>query len=198
MIAAGLSKWQVDVDITSFENQRDLWLRYLSEPENKLNGRRINCPRDTGWGGSSAINYMAFVRGQSQDFERWAKQEVCTELWSYKNCLAYFKKFENYTPGFDQNDSIDAVAEDQCIKFLSNYRGSEGPIKVTSGRVTNRQYSKCPMSSAFIRAAVQAGHKYNPDYNGATQEGVGWMDANVSDGIRQSASRCYLLPALSR
>ena len=51
---------------------------------------------------------------------------------------------------------------------------------------------------AFIRAAVQAGHKYNPDFNGATQEGVGWMDSNVSDGIRQSASRCYLLPALSR
>ena len=118
MIAAGLSKWQVDVDITSFENQRDLWLRYFSEPENKLNGRRINCPRGTGWGGSSAINGMQFVRGQSQDFERWAKQEFCTELWSYENCLPYFKKFENYTPGFDQNDSIDAVAEDQCMKSL--------------------------------------------------------------------------------
>ena len=181
-----------------YENQRDLWLRYLSEPENKLNGRRIDSPRGTGWGGSSAINGMQFVRGQSQDFDRWAKQDFCTELWSYEKCLPYFKKMENYTPGFEQSDAIAADAEDQCMKSLSNYRGLDGPIKVTSGRVTNREYSKCPMSSAFIRAAVQAGHKYNPDYNGATQEGVGWMDANASNGIRQSASRCYLLPALSQ
>ena len=74
------------------------------------------------------------------------------------------------------------------------YHGTDGPVKVTS----NRLYSKCPMFPAFIRAGIQAGYKYNPDFNGATQEGVGWIDSNVSNGIRQSASRCYLLPALSR
>ena len=71
-------------------------------------------------------------------------------------------------------------------------------MKVSSGRLNNRLYSKCPLMPAFIRAAVQAGHKYNPDFNGASQEGVAWMDSNVSNGVRQSASRCYLLPALSR
>ena len=112
---------------------------------------------------------MQFVRGQQHDFNRWAKEEF-SELWSYEKCLPYFKRLENYTPGFDQNDAINADAEVECMKSLSNYRGSDGLLKVTSGRVNNRQYSKCPMSSAFIRAAVQAGHKYNPDHNGATQE----------------------------
>ena len=44
---------------------------------------------------------MQFVRGQPQDFDRWAKQEFCTELWAYEKCLPYFKRFESYTPGLD-------------------------------------------------------------------------------------------------
>ena len=84
------------------------------------------------------------------------------------------------------------------MQSLYDYRGSDGPIKVTSGRLNNRKYSKWPINPAFIQAAVQAGYEYNPDYKGATQEGVGWMDFNVSDCVRQSASRCYLLPVISR
>ena len=45
-----------------FENQPDLWLRCFSEHENKMNGRQITCPQGTGWGGSSSINAMNFVR----------------------------------------------------------------------------------------------------------------------------------------
>ena len=83
---------------------------------------------------------------------------------------------------------------------IPEYRGTEGPINVVNGRVVNRKFSKCPYSPAFILAGIQAGHKYNPDSNDATQEGVGWMDWNISDvtGLRQSTSRCYLLPALPR
>ena len=100
------SRWSVAMPAgfaynQNYENQRDLWLRYHTEPEKELNGRRIDCPRGTGWGGSSAVNAMQFVRGQRQDFDRWAKQEFCTELWSYEKCLPYFKRLESYTPGFD-------------------------------------------------------------------------------------------------
>ena len=179
----------------NYDNQRDLWLRYYSEPEMELNGRRIDSPRGTGWGGSSVVNYQMFIRGQSQDFDRWARQEF-TELWAYEDCLPYFKCLESSTPAFDQSNTIDAEAEAECIKCQSKYRGTNGPVKVTSGRAQYRLYSKCPFSPAFIKAAVQAGYKNN--CNKATQEGVGWMDSKVTDGIRQSASRCYLLPELSR
>ena len=143
-------------------------------------------------------NVIVFVSWQQQDFDRWAEHEFCKELWSYEKCLPYFKPLESYTPGFDPTDAIDADPEAECMKSLSKYRGSDGPLKISSCRISNRQYSKCPMIPAFIRAAVQAGHKYNPDYKGASQEGVGWSDCSVSSGIRQSASRCFLLPALSR
>lgn len=48
------------------------------------------------------------------------------------------------------------------------------------------------VTRAFIEAGVEAGHRYNPDPNGARQEGVGWMDCTVSGGVRQSASRGFL------
>ena len=63
-----------------FENQRDLWLRYQSEPEKELNSRRIDCPRGTGWGGSSAVNGMQFVRGQQQDFNGGPKRVLLGAL----------------------------------------------------------------------------------------------------------------------
>ena len=48
------------------------WL-YSSEPEANTNGRRIPVPRGRMLGGSSALNGMAFVRGQAQDFDTWAQ-----------------------------------------------------------------------------------------------------------------------------
>ena len=42
------------------------WL-YSSEPDANTNGRRIPVPRGRMLGGSSALNGMAFVRGQAQD-----------------------------------------------------------------------------------------------------------------------------------
>lgn len=180
------------------EEQRDLWLQYYSECEKELNGRRCDCRRGTGLGGSGAINGMQFVRGQPQDFDRWAKDDFCSELWSYEKCLPYFKLLENYSPGIEIRDSIDAEADSQCVKTLHQTRGFDGPVKITSGRLSNRQFSKSPIFPAFIRAGLQAGHKYNPNHNGTNQEGIGWLDANASGGYRQSPSRCYLLPALSR
>jgi choline dehydrogenase len=197
------SRWNVSIAAGySFnifcEHQRDLWLQYHSEPEKELNGRRIVCRRGIGWGGSSAINCMQFTRGQPHDFDRWAKDEYCSELWSYEKCLPYFKRLESYSAGIDLDDSIDPEADSKCLQTLSESRGFDGPMKITSGRLVNRKLSKCPYYPAFIRAGIQAGHRYNPNQNGHNQEGIGWFDANIGGGFRQSTSRCYLLPALSR
>ena len=197
------SRWNVAMAAAfsynkAVENERDLWLRYLSEFEKQLNGRRIECPRGIGWGGSTAINGMVFVRGQPEDFDRWARDQFCGNIWSFQNCLQYFKRLDSYNPGFDLEDAIDPEADADCSSTISEFRGFEGPVKVTSGRYTNRQHSKCAYFPAFIRAGIEAGHKYNPNCNGPIQEGVGWLDAIISDGIRQSSSRCYLLPALKR
>ena len=55
-----------------------------------------------------------------------------------------------------------------------------------------------PLSDAFIAAALEAGHARNDDFNGARQEGFGHFELNQRDGLRLSASRAFLHPALQR
>ena len=66
------SRWSVAMAAGSYNQnyERDLWLRYYGKPENNLNGRKIDCSVGTRWGGTNAVNYQLFVRGQSQDFDR--------------------------------------------------------------------------------------------------------------------------------
>ena len=72
------------------------WL-YSSEPEPSTNGRRIPVPRGKLLGGSSAINGLAFVRGQAQDFDTWA--QMGNQGWSFDDCMPYFKRLESYPGG---------------------------------------------------------------------------------------------------
>ncbi|MFM7781081.1 MAG: GMC family oxidoreductase N-terminal domain-containing protein, partial [Alphaproteobacteria bacterium] len=69
------------------------WL-YTSEPEATTNGRRLPVPRGRILGGSSAINGLAFVRGQAQDFDTWA--QMGNRGWSYADVLPFFKRIETY------------------------------------------------------------------------------------------------------
>ena len=46
---------------------------FMSDPEPKLNNRRLATPRGNVIGGSSSINGMVFVRGHARDFDNWAQ-----------------------------------------------------------------------------------------------------------------------------
>jgi len=146
-------------------NQAANWL-YASEPEPSANGRRLAVPRGKLLGGSSAINGMAFVRGQAQDFDTWA--QMGNQGWSYEDVLPFFKRMESYEAGEDA------------------YRGGDGPIRVTNPR------PKLPIFTTLIEAAGQVGIKHNPDYNGATQDGIAMSQASIASGRRMSTARCYL------
>ncbi len=147
------------------------WL-YSSEPEANTNGRRIPVPRGKLLGGSSAINGMAFVRGQAQDFDTWA--QMGNQGWSYQDVLPFFKRMESYEGGDDA------------------YRGREGPLRITNPK------PRLPLLATLIKAAGEVGIRYNPDYNGATQDGIAMSQASISSGRRMSTARCYLDPARSR
>jgi choline dehydrogenase len=147
------------------------WL-YSSEPEANTNGRRLPVPRGKLLGGSSAINGLAFVRGQAQDFDTWA--QMGNQGWSYADVLPLFKRMERYAGGGDDT-----------------YRGREGPL-----RVTNPQPDA--VFSAIIEAARQVGIRHNPDYNGAAQDGIAMSQATISNGRRMSTAACYLEPIRNR
>jgi choline dehydrogenase len=52
--------------------------------------------------------------------------------------------------------------------------------------------------TTLIEAAGQVGIPHNPDYNGATQDGIAMSQASIAAGRRMSTARCYLDPVRHR
>ncbi len=145
---------------------------YKTEPDPGLNGRRLPWPRGRVLGGSSSLNGLLYVRGQPQDYDRWA-QMGCTG-WGWEDVLPLFKRAEGQERGADE------------------WHGADGPLTVSSMRLSR------PVCDAWVAAAQAAGHRFNPDYNGAEQEGVGYFQLTASKGRRCSAAVAYLKPARGR
>jgi choline dehydrogenase len=145
---------------------------YRSEPEPHLGGRRLNCPRGKVLGGSSSINGLVYVRGNPLDFEHWEAEGA--KGWGYASVLPYFRRAESFRGGADA------------------YRGRDGPLATSRGLKHN------PLYEAFIEAGRQAGYKVSADFNGERQEGFGYLDMTVKDGVRWSTANAYLRPAMKR
>jgi choline dehydrogenase len=154
-----------------FKDKRVNWM-YQTEPEPGLGGRQVFQPRGKVLGGSSSINGLLYVRGQHEDYDRW--RQLGNLGWGFDDVLPYFKKAENQIRGADQ------------------YHGTDGPLSVSDWRHHD------PLSEAFVKAAVEAGVPFNPDFNGATQEGAGFFQTTTQRGRRASSAFCYLRPARSR
>jgi choline dehydrogenase-like flavoprotein len=148
------------------------WL-YAAEPEASTNGRRLPVPRGKLLGGSSSINGQAFVRGQARDFDTWA--QMGNQGWSYDDVLPFFRRMESYEAGGDDR-----------------FRGREGPLRVTNPEPRD------PFFATLIKAAGEVGIPHNPDYNGASQEGIAMSQATIASGRRMSTAHCYLEPIRHR
>jgi choline dehydrogenase len=146
--------------------------KFESEPVAGLNGRTSYQPRGKMLGGTSSLNGMVYMRGTAADYDGW-RQRGCVG-WDYESVLPFFRKAEDQSRGEDK------------------YHGVGGPLKVTDASY------KHDIIDAIIDAAVQAGIPRNPDFNGASQEGVGYYQATVGKGRRWSASVAYLWPARGR
>ncbi|WP_277187469.1 choline dehydrogenase [Caballeronia sp. BR00000012568055] len=142
---------------------------YETEPEPHMNGRRMECGRGKGLGGSSLINGMCYIRGNALDYDNWASMKGL-ENWSYLDCLPYFRKAETRDIG------------------PNAYHGGDGPVHVTTSKPGNN-----PLFAAMVEAGVQAGYPRTEDLNGYQQEGFGPMDRTVTPkGRRSSTARGYL------
>mgnify|MGYP003905024517 CR=1 FL=1 len=76
--------------------------RYETVPQKGLNGRIGYQPRGRGLGGSSAINAMVYIRGNSFDYDQWA--ELGCTGWSHADVLPYFKRSEGNARGASDGD----------------------------------------------------------------------------------------------
>ena len=147
------------------------WM-FETEPEPRMNGRNIKVPRGRVLGGSSSINGLLYVRGQREDFDDW--RDLGNPGWGYADCLPYFKKSEDQARGAD------------------DWHGVGGPLSVSD--VKDRH----PLADSFIEAGEAAGIPRNRDFNGASQEGVGYFQGTARKGLRCSAAVAYLRPAMRR
>lgn len=141
-------------------------------PQQFLDGRRLYQPRGRGWGGSSAINGMIYIRGHARDYDQWRQMGLTG--WGYADVLPYFKRAQHHEDGAD------------------NWNGEGGPLWVSRGPPGD------PIYKAFIQGGRQAGYPVTRDFNGYQQEGVGPYHLTIRDGERWSAAAAYLRPALAR
>ncbi len=142
-------------------------------PQRHLNGRVLRYTQAKVLGGGSSINAQIYTRGNSRDYDSWANDEGC-HGWAYADVLPYFRR-----------------AEDNQ-RFADDFHGSGGPLGVSV------PINPLPISEAFLRAGQQAGLPFNPDFNGARQQGVGHYQVTVRDARRSSTAAAYVRPARAR
>ncbi|MFM9435533.1 choline dehydrogenase [Janthinobacterium sp. CG_23.3] len=153
-------------------NPRTDWL-YKTEPDAGLGGRSLIYPRGKVLGGSSSINGMIYMRGQSGDYDRWA-DATGDASWRWNQVLPLFRQSEDYYGG------------------ASASHGAGGEWRVEKQRLS------WEILDAFRDAASQVGIPNSADFNGGDNSGCGYFDVNQKRGIRWNTSKAFLKPASSR
>ena len=138
----------------------------------QLDNRRMYYPQGRTLGGSTSINAMIYIRGQREDYDRWAG--LGNDDWGFEKVLPFFRRAEH-------NERLN-----------DEYHASDGAMNVTE------QVQHNPLSKAFVRAAQELGVKFIADFNGAQQEGVSWYDVTQRNARRESAATAYLRPIRNR
>ncbi len=152
-------------------NPRADWM-YETEPEAGLNGRALKYPRGKVIGGSSSINAMISMRGQAADYDHW--RQLGLVGWSWNDVAANFRRLDDHFLG------------------ESDHHGIGGEWRVEAPRV------RWAVLEAIAQAAVEMGVPATPDFNTGDNSGVGPFHVNQKRGLRWSAARAFLKPALRR
>jgi len=145
---------------------------FQTEPEPHMDARRMYWPRGRVLGGSSSIHGLIYVRGQPEDYDRWAA--AGNAGWGWKDVLPAFIRMERNSRG------------------ASAYHGGDGPQWCSDIR------GRHELMEAIIRAGEEIGVPRNDDFNGARQEGVGYYQLFTRNGWRCSSASAYLRPARHR
>jgi choline dehydrogenase-like flavoprotein len=145
---------------------------FETEPERGLKRRSLRYPRGKVIGGCSAINAMISMRGQPADYDHW--RQLGLTVWGWDDVLPVFRELECHFLGDTE------------------YHGAAGEWRVERPRL------RWKVLDAVAAAAVEMGVKAVADFNAADVGGVGYFHVNQKRGVRWSAARAFLKPALRR
>ncbi len=151
-----------------FNNKNESNWAFETEPQSEMGGRRLFQPRGRGWGGSSSINAMIYIRGHARDYDHW--RQMGLDGWGYADVLPYFKKAQHNERGGDA------------------WNGEGGPLH------TSPSPPGYPLQRVFVQACAQAGYPLTDDFNGYQQEGAGMYRLTIKNGKRWSTANAYLRP----
>ncbi|CAB5718841.1 Alcohol dehydrogenase [acceptor] [Delftia tsuruhatensis] len=163
-------------------NPRTDWL-YQTEPDEGLNGRSLRYPRGKTLGGCSSINGMIYMRGQARDYDGWAAI-TGDDTWRWDQVLPAFRAHENHWR-LDAGSGVD-----ERFRALHGGQGTGGSAE---WRV-ERQRLRWDILDAFAQAAQQAGIPATEDFNGGSNEGVGYFEVNQKGGLRWNTAKAFLRP----
>ena len=166
--------WSVRIPMAMIVNLiiKDRDWKLETVPQKQLNNRLGNQPRGKMLGGSSGSNAMIYIRGHREDYDNWARMGA--DGWSYDEVLPYFKKSQNRESG------------------ASDYHAQGGPLNVAPLR------SPAEINDILIEAGRELQIPINEDFNGESQEGLGYYEVTQKDGERWSTARAFLDPAEDR
>ena len=149
---------------------------FHTEKDESMNNRSIRYPRGKTLGGSSSINGLLWIRGQSNDYDNWRQQG--NTGWGWDDVLPYFLKSENNELG------------------KSKFHNDKGPITVTNKKI------KLKMLEEFQNAAEEMGIPKTNDFNTGDNYGIGYFQFTTSRNqllkLRCSAAKGYLNPVKQR
>lgn len=177
MLEAGASERHPYISIPAgfvktLYGQHCVW-PFKTEAGAAVQGRSIAIPQGMVVGGSGSINGLVYSRGQREDFDDW--KALGNPGWGYDDVLPYFRRSEHRSGA-----------------AAGGYRGGAGEMRITDLDWSSR------LCQEFIKGAVQHGIPANDDYNGATQNGVGYFQRYIHKGRRVNAASALLRPAIAR
>ena len=129
---------------------------FKTEPDESINGRSINYPRGKTLGGSSSINGLLYIRGQSKDYDIWRQQG--NSGWGWEDVLPYFIKSENQERG------------------ANKFHGVGGPLSVSDTRI------KLDLLEKFMDASEENGIPRVEDFNKGNNFGCGYFQVTEKNG----------------
>jgi choline dehydrogenase len=159
--------------VKTLYGQKFVW-PFTTEAGAGVKGRSIAIPQGKVVGGSGSINGLVYSRGQREDFDGW--KALGNPGWGYQDVLPYFKKTERRL----------------ASSSVNGYRGTTGELPISDPDWTSR------LCDEFIKGVSQHGIPVNDDYNGPTQNGVGYFQRYIHKGRRVNAATALLRPAIAQ
>jgi choline dehydrogenase-like flavoprotein len=152
-------------------NPRTDWC-FKTEPEARVGNKPMNYPRGRVLGGSSSLNGMIYMRGQSANYDDWRRAGNIG--WGWEDVLPYFIKCEDHFAG------------------PSEFHGADGELRVEPQRL------HWDLLEGFRNAAEQYGIPKIDDFNRGDNAGSSYFQVTQKHGWRWSAADAFLRPALHR